>query len=155
VTAMAWPGDFLNRFRPAGTPGAAARAGVPVDRPAEAAAELEPILALLAEAESASAAVRERAQQDAEDIGERARARADGLLAEARARADSERAATAARARAGGQAESVRLTARAERRATARRELAEQRLPGYVGRVVAMVRTAGEEAGTTGQGDLG
>ncbi|HEY6706309.1 MAG TPA: hypothetical protein VJB61_01800 [Actinomycetota bacterium] len=151
---MAWPGDFLNRFRPAGTPGAAARAGVPVDRAAEAAAELEPVLALLAVAESACAAVRERAQQDAEDIGERARARADGRLAEARARADSERAAAAARARARGQAESVRLTARAERRATARRELAEQRMPGYVGRVVAMVGTAGEEAVTTGRGDL-
>jgi hypothetical protein len=78
---MAWPGDLLNRFRPAGTPGAAARAGVPVDRAAEAAAELEPVLALLAEAESACAAVRERARQDAKDIGERARARADGLLA--------------------------------------------------------------------------
>lgn len=151
---MAWPGDFLSRFRPAGTPGAAARAGVPVDRAAEAAAELEPILALLAEAESACAAVRERAQRDAEDVGERARARADGLLAEARARADSERAAAAARARARGQAESVRLTGRAERRATARHELAEQRMPGYVDRVVAMVRTAGEEGVATGQGDL-
>jgi hypothetical protein len=151
---MAWPGDFLNRFRPAGTPGAAARAGVPVDRAAEAAAELEPVLALLAEAESAGAAVRERAQQDAKGIREQARARADGLVAEARARADGERAAAAARARARGQAESDRLTGQAERRATARRELAEQRLPGYVGRVVAMVRTAGEEAAATGQEDL-
>jgi cell division septum initiation protein DivIVA len=148
---MAWPGDFLNRFRPAGTPGAAARAGVPVDRPAEAAAELEPILALLAEAESASAAVRERARQDAKGIREQARARADSLVAEARARADSERAATAARAHARGQAESARLTGQAERLATARRELAEQRMPGYVARVVAMVRTAGEEAVATGQ----
>ena len=150
---MAWPGDFLSRFRPAGTPGAAARAGVPVDRAAEAAAELEPILALLAEAESARAAVRERARQDAEDIRERARARADGLVAEARARADGERAA-AARACARGQAESARLTGQAERRATARRELAEQRLPGYVGRVAAMVRTAGGETVAPGQEDL-
>jgi cell division septum initiation protein DivIVA len=150
---MAWPGDLLNRFRPAGTPGAAARAGVPVDRAAEAAAELEPVLALLAEAESACAAVRERARQDAKDIGERARARADGLLAEARAQADSERAAAAARARARGQAESARLTGQAERRATARHGLAEQRMPWYVSRVVAMVRTAGEAAGTTGRGD--
>jgi hypothetical protein len=69
------------------------------------------------------------------------------------ARADSERAA-AARARARGQASRSLLTARAERRATVRRELAEQRMPGYVGRVVAMVRTAGEEAVTTGRGDL-
>jgi vacuolar-type H+-ATPase subunit H len=137
-----------------GTPGAAARAGVPVDRPTEAAAELEPILALLGEAESASAAVRERVRQDAEAIGRQARARADGLVAEARARAGGERAATAARARARGQAESARLTGQAERLATARRELAEQRLPGYVGRVVAMVRAAGEETAAAGQGDL-
>jgi vacuolar-type H+-ATPase subunit H len=148
---MAWPGDFLSRFRPAGAPGAAAPAGVPVDRAAEAAAELEPVLALLAEAESASAAERERAQQDARDIRQQARARADGLVAEARARADGERAAAAARARARGQAESDHLTGQAEQRATARRELTEQRLPGYVGRVVAMVRTAGEEAAATGE----
>jgi hypothetical protein len=45
---MTWPADFLRRFRPAGTPEAAARAGVPVDRAAEAAGELEPVLALLA-----------------------------------------------------------------------------------------------------------
>jgi vacuolar-type H+-ATPase subunit H len=139
---------------PAGAPGAAARAGVPVDRPAEAAAELEPILALLAEAESASAAVRQRAQQDADDIREQARTRADGQVAEARARADGERAAAVAGARARGQAESARLTGQAERQATDRRELAEQRLPGYVGRVVTMVRTAGEAAAATAQGDL-
>ena len=33
--------DFLSRFRPAGTPGAAARPGVPVDRVAEREAELQ------------------------------------------------------------------------------------------------------------------
>ena len=151
---MAWPGDFLSRFRPAGAPGAAAPAGVPVDRAAEAAAELEPILVLLVEAESACAAVRERALQDAKDVRERARARADGQLAEARSRADGERAAAAAGARARGQAESARLAGQAERRATTRRELAEQRMPGYIDRVVAMVRTAGEEAAETGQEDL-
>jgi cell division septum initiation protein DivIVA len=151
---MAWPGDFLNRFRPAGTPGAAARAGVPVDRPAEAAGELEPILALLAEAESAGAAVREQARQDAKGIREQARARADSLVAEARARAEGERAAAAARAHARGQAESARLTGQAELLAAARRELATQRMPGYVARVAAMVRTAGDEPVATGQEKL-
>jgi hypothetical protein len=153
VTAMPWPGDFLNRFRPAGAPGAAAPAGVPVDRAAEAAAELEPILALLAEAESAGAAARERARRDAKDVRERARARADGQVAEARARADGERAAAVAGARARGQAESARLAGQAERQATDRRELAERRMAGYVGRVVTMVRTAGEAAAATAQGD--
>jgi hypothetical protein len=45
------------------------------------------------------------------------------------------------------------LTGEAERRAAARRELARQRLPGYIDRVVAMVRSAGEKALTTGRGD--
>src|SRR5512135_1507062 len=47
VAAMADLRDFLARFRPAGTPGAA-RAGVPADRPAELEAEVGPVLALLA-----------------------------------------------------------------------------------------------------------
>lgn len=43
--------DFLERFRPAGAPGPAA-AAVPADRPAELAAELEAVFALLNEAEA-------------------------------------------------------------------------------------------------------
>jgi hypothetical protein len=70
---MACPADFLRRFRPVGTPGAAARAGVLMDRAAEAAGELEPILALLAGAESAAAGIREQARQDALELGERPR----------------------------------------------------------------------------------
>ena len=53
--------------------GAAARAGVLMDRAAEAAGELEPILALLAGAESAAAGIREQARQDALELGERPR----------------------------------------------------------------------------------
>jgi hypothetical protein len=127
---------------------------VPVDRAAEAAAELEPVLALLAEAETACAAVRERALRDAQDVRERARARAEGLVAEARSQAAGERANALAEARARGQVESARLTGQAERRAAASRELATQRMPGYVDRVVAMVRAAAEEAVATGQGGL-
>ena len=43
--------DVLYRFRPAGAPGAASSAGVPVDRSADLAAELEPVFALLADTE--------------------------------------------------------------------------------------------------------
>ena len=39
--------ELLERFRPAGTPGAAGGRGVPVDRVAERSAELEPVLELL------------------------------------------------------------------------------------------------------------
>ena len=150
---MAWPAEFLRRFRPAGTPGAAARAGVPVDRAAEAAGELAPILALLAEVESATAEIRERARLDAVELRDQARARAAGLVAEARARAEAERADAAALARARGDAESTRLADQAQRQAATRRELAERRMPGYVARVVRMVEAAGEEPAAAGAGD--
>jgi hypothetical protein len=149
---MGWAENFLNRFRRAGTPGAAARAGVPVDRAAEAAAELQAVLALLVEAEAAGAEIRQRAERDAEGLRERARVAAAALVAEARARVAAERADAAAAARAGCLAESAQLTAEAGRRAAARRQLAEERLPGYVARVVAVVRTAGEEQVEPGAG---
>jgi vacuolar-type H+-ATPase subunit H len=150
---MAWPADFLRRFRPAGTPGPAARAGVPVDRVAEAADELEPVLALLAGAESAAADIREQARQDALELGDQARARAAGLVAEARGRAEAERADAVALARGRAHADSARLADEARRQAAARRALAEQRLPGYVARVVRMVQAAGEEPAGLGAED--
>jgi hypothetical protein len=149
---MAWPADFLRRFRPAGTPGPAARAGVPADRAAEATSELEPVLALLADVETATAQIRERARLDALEVGDQARGRAAGLVAEAHARAGAERADAVALARASGDAESARLMDQAGRQATARRELAGQRMAGYVARVVAMVRAAGEEPAPAGPG---
>ncbi|HSK35570.1 MAG TPA: hypothetical protein VLA80_02435, partial [Actinomycetota bacterium] len=65
---MGWADNFLSRFRRAGTPGAAARAGVPVDRAAEAAAELQAVLSLLAEIESACSEIRQQAEADAEEL---------------------------------------------------------------------------------------
>jgi hypothetical protein len=135
--------DLLRRFRPAGTPGAAARPGVPVDRAAEAAAELAPVLARLAGVQAECGRLREQARRDAEELRQRAREQAAALVAAARERAAGERAEAAARARAGADAESARQVAEAERQATALRELAERRLPDYVARVVAMVSTSG------------
>lgn len=99
-------GDFLDRFRPAGAPGAATRAGVPADRVAELSAELDPVLAMLAatdaqcarivaeagrEASRIAGAARERAVRIAADGGERAQAArgeaATAVLAAARAEA--------------------------------------------------------------------
>lgn len=57
--------DFLDRFRPAGTPGAAGAVGVPADRQAGAEAELAPAFAVLAEIERHCTEVRERAQRQA------------------------------------------------------------------------------------------
>jgi hypothetical protein len=63
---MARARDFVERFRPSGPPGAAARPGVPADRQAERSAELEPLLALLAETEAEVAHIRAAAQQGAD-----------------------------------------------------------------------------------------
>lgn len=78
--------DLLYRFRPARAPGAAASAGVPVDRTAELTAELEPLIAA-AEAHTASerAAATDEAQLHAES--RRSRRRSD------RSSNDHERAA--------------------------------------------------------------
>ena len=59
--------DFLDRFRPAGAPGAASAAAIPIDRAAAAAAELMPLLERLDlaqdEAQRLRAAAREQAAQ--------------------------------------------------------------------------------------------
>jgi F0F1-type ATP synthase membrane subunit b/b' len=149
---MAWSRELLSRFRPVGTPGAAARAAVPVDRPAESAAELEPVLAQLAEVESACAGIRAQALRDAEQTREQAQVQAARLVAEARAQAEAERADAVAAARAHADAESAHLTDQARRQAAACRELAGQRMAGYVDRVMAMVRAAGEDT-AAGAGD--
>jgi hypothetical protein len=138
----AGPRDFLNRFRPAGTPGAAARAGVPVDRAAEAAAELGPVLALLAGTERECARLREDAQREAERTRQQARERAAALVAGARERAPGVRAAAASKARASADAEAAGVVAAAGRQAAALDELAAQRTGGLVAEVVAAVRAA-------------
>ncbi len=150
------PRDLLNRFRPAGTPGAAARPGVPADRVAEAAAELGPVLDRLAAVESECDRLREAAALDAEKTLARAREQAAALVASARARADGERAAAAARARRLAGAEATRLLEDAERQAAGLRRLTEGRLPAYVTRVVAMVRAVGtDELAPAGGGSGG
>ncbi|MGW3208866.1 hypothetical protein [Streptomyces sp. NPDC001135] len=57
--------DFLEGFRPAGTPGAPAT-GVPADRMAERAAELEHALARLTDVQQQAARIRAAAEETAE-----------------------------------------------------------------------------------------
>ena len=94
--------DVLHRFRPSGAPGAATAAGVPVDRAAELATELEPVLALLAEAERECADILERARVEEAQIRARDTDRARSVLAAGRALVESERSAAAARSRGAG-----------------------------------------------------
>lgn len=75
--------DFLNRFRPAGAPGAATRAGVPADRAAELSAELEPVLGMLAAADAECSRLIGDAKREASLITAQAREQAERIAAEA------------------------------------------------------------------------
>jgi hypothetical protein len=132
--------DLLYRFRPAGAPGAASAAGVPVDRGADLAAELEPLFAQLADTEDACTAIREQARGDAERIRARETERARGIVAAANARTQAERAAATAQLRQRAETESSALLAAAEQEAAAVRERAAEQMPAYVAQVVASVR---------------
>lgn len=92
--------DFLQRFRPAGAPGAAARSGVPADRVAELEAELAPVFVALAATEAEAAALRQEAAEEADQIRADAKRAADATVTEARMRADAVRQAAFAAARA-------------------------------------------------------
>ncbi len=91
---------FLARFRPSGTPGAPADAGVPADRAREQTAELEPVLATLADGEREAERIRAAADAAAVVRLREARTRADALVADARRQAEAELAALRAEAKA-------------------------------------------------------
>jgi hypothetical protein len=132
--------DVLERFRPAGTPGAASPVGVPADRRDAVATELEPVFAALSEVVRECDVVRrdahEAATHLAADSGEQARA----LVAEARRNAPTERAGAAARRRDDAADELARIGREAETAAEEVYERARTRLPVLVERVAAAVR---------------
>ncbi|WP_225728964.1 MULTISPECIES: hypothetical protein [unclassified Nocardia] len=121
--------DFLDRFRPAGAPGSAVPRGIPADRPAEAAAELLPVLALL---------------DDAQDRADRIRRDAIALAAQLRGEAAAEARAIVERAREQVEFVAQQATDRllaanppTDTAPTAIELRAEDRLPAYVARVTA------------------
>ncbi|WP_406481147.1 hypothetical protein [Streptomyces sp. NBC_01615] len=99
--------DFLMRFRPVGLPGPAAAGGVPADRSAELAAELEPPLALLEETEAEARTIREDADQDAARRRQAAERTAKDIVEQARARAPAVREESASRIRDATEAEAT------------------------------------------------
>ncbi|GAU69799.1 hypothetical protein SSP35_14_01330 [Streptomyces sp. NBRC 110611] len=139
--------EFLMRFRPVGLPGRAASAGVPADRSAELAAELAPPLSLLEQAEAEARGVRERAVRVTEERRRSAEREADEIVERARARAHAVRAETADRIRRAAEAEAAALLASAECEAAAVRRRAEARMPALLERVTALVN---EELGEWG-----
>jgi hypothetical protein len=120
---------FLERFRPVGTPGAAAARGVPADRVAELAAELAPVFDLLEPTQKQSVAIRAQADDEADRHRAAALEGAAAKVGAARRHAESERAATAAGLARAADVEAEQILAAARRDADAVREAAARRLP--------------------------
>lgn len=131
--------DFLTRFRRRVPPGRAAPGGVPADRSAEAAAELQSPFVLLEQAEAEARAVRERAARDAARVRAEAARQAEEIVEQARARAHEVRAEAAVRAHRSAEAEAAVLLSDAEQEAARVRRRAAARTPALVNRVAALV----------------
>jgi regulator of protease activity HflC (stomatin/prohibitin superfamily) len=131
--------DFLERFRPAGAPGAAGRAGVPADRARELAVEVEPVLALLDDVHAECEQVLARAHREAEQIAANAQAEVAriGRDAERRARAARDEATSDVLAQA--RAEAQQAEAGAGRQALTVRRLAKRRMPALVATAVGLL----------------
>ncbi|MEV7242247.1 hypothetical protein AB0N92_13515 [Streptomyces sp. NPDC093248] len=127
--------DFLERFRPTGTPGAAA-VGVPADRAAERAAELEPALARLTDVQREATRIRAAADEAAEVLRRDAALRAERVVADARERAPEVRRLAAAPVLEDGRHEADAVRAAGDRRAEAVRARARERMPELVDRTV-------------------
>ena len=126
---------FLERFRPVGTPGAAAARGVPADRVAELAAELAPVFDLLEATQERSDRIRGTADQEADRRRLEASSGAEAMVSAARRSAESERAATAADLAHAADVAAVQLLATAARDADAVRRSAGRRMPGLAAAV--------------------
>jgi vacuolar-type H+-ATPase subunit H len=135
--------DFLERFRPAGAPGAAASAGVPADRSRELEAELGPVLALLEGVDAECARIVARARHDAGQIIAAARDGAAVDLADVDQRARSARDEVMREILAVARAEAAAAVADAARQASRERKLAGQRIPALVATAVGLVRELG------------
>lgn len=137
---MARARDLLDRFRPAGAPGAATAAGVPADRRESVAAELEPIFAALAPVQAECERLRRASAEHALAREATATRMARALLARARSESAAERAAAAATLRERAKITAGRTLAHAEDEAAEIRRNAEARRPDLVGRILERVR---------------
>ena len=137
---MARPRDFLARFRPVGTPGSAAPAGVPADRVTELGLELGPVLDALADTQVEASAIRSAAEAEASRLRRDGHTRAEDLVVAARAGAETERVRVLARAREAADSTVTRTVDGAAAEAAAIQIRVAQRLPDLVRRVEAAVR---------------
>jgi len=131
--------DFLTRFRPAGSPGAAARAGIPADRSGELEAEVAPVLGRLAGAEAERERLIAQARCEAEQILAAAQSTADAITADAAQRTEAIREQAARQVLTAAQQQSARAVQDARQQALQTRELARQRMPALVSRIVGAI----------------
>ena len=129
--------DVLYRFRPAGTPGRASAAAVPVDRAADLIAELEAVFATLTPVESSCDDMVQAARATAATTTAAAAAEADRVVARAHERVGAERARAGQQARERLAADSAAVMAAAGAEVDQHRLRTNALLPGYVDRVVA------------------
>ena len=137
--------DFLTRFRPAGSPGAAERAGVPADHAGELESEVAPVLALLADIEAERGRLITQARRDAEQIVTDAQSAAAAIAADAAQHAEAVREQAARRVMTAAREQAAWTVSEARQQAAQTRELARQRMPALVSRVVGMIRQLGAE----------
>lgn len=137
---MARPRDFLARFRPVGTPGSAAPAGVPADRVTELGVELGPLLDALADTQDQAAAIRSAGEADALRIRREGRTKAEDLVVAARTGAETERAGALARTHEEADSTVGRAVDAAIAEAAAIENRVAARLPEFVARVEVAVR---------------
>ncbi|MBF6299016.1 hypothetical protein IU459_15900 [Nocardia amamiensis] len=132
--------DFLERFRPAGTPGAAVLRGIPADRAHDIAGELEPVLALLDHTQAHAERIRADAVDRARERRDDARRRSEEIIAAARDSVESIRVDALTHARMEAAAERADQAEAASAEIEQMRARVSARLPGYVERVLAEVR---------------
>lgn len=129
-------GDYLRRFRPVGTPGAAAPAGVPSDVDAEQAAELAPVFAALEGTREEAARIRSEAEQEARRIADEATSAIEAIESDGRRRMAEVRAQVATERTRLADDEGERLLAEANDEASRVERTAATRRPAMVDRVV-------------------
>jgi len=128
--------DFLERFRPAGTPGASAT-GVPADHREERAVELRPALAPLADVQQEATEIRAAAEQEAKALRQNATQEAARMVDAAREHApEVRRRAAEPLLREARQEAADALRAAGDRTISAMRERAVERMPHLVSHAV-------------------
>jgi hypothetical protein len=138
--------EILSRFRPVGAPGAAGTTGVSADHAAALAAELDPVLARLAGADTRCAAVAAEAASEAARLTAEAAEQAARITSEARIRANAARKAATNEVVAAARAEAERITQAAAEAVRARRPPAEADVLALVERAVRLVESLQADA---------